>query len=129
MFKDHMLHIDSNIDKEYNLGRNHNAQCMILDVNVSRRHATIKFDSSRGWTIMDKKVKMCQFFWVCLTCIILFFLQSTNGVFVNGRKIAANTNVKIKHCDHIGLDPEGNYEWRFETQKETAIEENSQLLV
>ena len=74
MFKHHMLHIDSNIEKEYNLGRSRNAQCMILDENVSRRHATIKFDSTQGWTILDKKVKMCQFFWVCLTCIILFFL-------------------------------------------------------
>ncbi len=62
-----------------------------------------------------------------MLCIFIF-LQSTNGVFVNGIKIAPNTNVEIKHCDHIGLDPEGNYEWRFEIQKETLIEETSQLV-
>ena len=57
LIKDHILNIDSNLDKEFVLGRNRNAQCMILDVNVSRKHASVKFDSSRGWTIMDNKVR------------------------------------------------------------------------
>ena len=55
--KDRILNIDSDVDKEYVLGRNRDAQCMILDVNVSRRHASVKFDSSRGWTVTDNKVR------------------------------------------------------------------------
>ena len=57
MVKDRILNIDSDVDKEYVLGRNRDAQCMILDVNVSRRHASFKFDSSRGWTVTDNKVR------------------------------------------------------------------------
>ena len=57
MIKDRILNIDSDLDKEYVLGRNRDAQCMILDVNVSRRHASVKFDSSRGWTVTDNKVR------------------------------------------------------------------------
>ena len=57
MIKDRILNIDSDLDKEYVLGRNREAQCMILDVNVSRRHASVKFDTSRGWTVTDNKVR------------------------------------------------------------------------
>ena len=55
-------------------------------------------------------------------------MQSTNGVYVNGIKIAPNTNVGIKHCNRIRLDPEGNYDWRFEIQKEIPVEEPSQQM-
>ena len=45
--------------KEFVLGRNRDAQCMILDVNVSRRHASLKYSSSdRSWTITDNKVNI-----------------------------------------------------------------------
>ena len=59
-----------------------------------------------------------------------FHFQSTNGVYVNGIKIQPNTNAEIKHCDRIRLDPEGNYDWRFEIQKEnpTPAEEPSQQM-
>ena len=63
-----------------------------------------------------------------MAIIIILYLQSTNGVYVNGIKIAPNTNVGIKHCDRIRLDPEGNYEWRFEIQKEIPVEEPSQQM-
>ena len=47
--------LDSN-EKEFVLGRNREAQCMILDVNVSRRHASLKYLSGQGWEITDNKV-------------------------------------------------------------------------
>ena len=50
-----VLELDSN-EKEFVLGRNREAQCMILDVNVSRRHASLKYLSGQGWTITDNKV-------------------------------------------------------------------------
>jgi pSer/pThr/pTyr-binding forkhead associated (FHA) protein len=43
-------------EKEFVLGRNREAQCVILDVNVSRRHASIKYSSISGWLITDNKV-------------------------------------------------------------------------
>ena len=63
-----LLEFDSN-EKEFVLGRNREAQCMFLDVNVSRRHASLKHLSGQGWSITDNK--------------------STNGVYVNDRKIEA----------------------------------------
>ena len=50
-----LLEFDSN-EKEFVLGRNREAQCMILDVNVSRRHASLKHLSGQGWSITDNKV-------------------------------------------------------------------------
>ena len=42
---------------EFVLGRSREANCMILDVNVSRRHASFKFDSNGSfWTVTDNKV-------------------------------------------------------------------------
>ena len=53
-----LLEFDSN-EKEFVLGRNREAQCMILDVNVSRRHASLKHLSGQGWSITDNKVITC----------------------------------------------------------------------
>ena len=39
---------------EFVLGRSRDAECMILDVAVSRKHAIIKF--SEEWKITDNKV-------------------------------------------------------------------------
>ena len=42
---------------EFVIGRLREAQCMILDPNVSRRHASVKFDGKSGnWTVTDNKV-------------------------------------------------------------------------
>ena len=56
--KHQLLEFDSN-EKEFVLGRNREAQCMILDVNVSRRHASLKHLSGQGWSITDNKVITC----------------------------------------------------------------------
>ena len=50
-----LLELDSSV-KEFVLGRNREAQCMILDVAVSRRHASLKYLTGQGWTITDNKV-------------------------------------------------------------------------
>ena len=43
---------------EFVIGRLREAQCMILDPNVSRRHASVKFDGKSGnWTVTDNKVR------------------------------------------------------------------------
>ena len=65
----HLLFELNSNEKEFVLGRNQGAQCMILDVNVSRGHASLKHLSGQGWSITDNK--------------------STNGVYVNDRKIEA----------------------------------------
>ena len=38
-------------------------------------------------------------------------------MFINGKKIPPNVNIRISHCDKLGLDPEGWYEWRFSMDK------------
>ena len=52
----HLLFELNSNEKEFVLGRNQGAQCMILDVNVSRRHASLKHLSGQGWSITDNKV-------------------------------------------------------------------------
>ena len=42
---------------EFVIGRNRDAQLMILDVNVSRKHCSIKFAQDSGFTIWDNKVR------------------------------------------------------------------------
>ena len=89
-----LLELNSN-EKEFVLGRNQGAQCMILDVNVSRRHASLKHVSGQGWSITDNK--------------------STNGVYVNDRKIEPEKGHQLKHRDRFSLGPDATgYEWRFE---------------
>jgi hypothetical protein len=51
------------------IGRSKQAECVLSDPNVSRRHAELQRSSSGDWTIAD--------------------LGSTNGVKVNGRRIAS----------------------------------------
>jgi hypothetical protein len=51
------------------LGRSKDAECVLRDPNVSRRHAELRRAASGDWTIVD--------------------LGSTNGVKVNGRRVAS----------------------------------------
>ena len=70
-----------------------------------------------------------EFFKSTFLFLFYFHFQSTNGVYVNGIKIPPDTNAKINHCDRIRLDPEGNYDWRFEIHKEIpVVEEPSQQM-
>ena len=42
---------------EFTIGRHQDANCLIKDVNISRRHAHFKFEmESNCWTVMDNKV-------------------------------------------------------------------------
>ena len=92
--KERILSLNSD-QKEFVLGRNREAQCMILDVNVSRRHAALKFDNSKQiWTIIDNK--------------------STNGIYINSKKIPPETRIPIQNGDKVSLGPDGSYEWKFE---------------
>jgi pSer/pThr/pTyr-binding forkhead associated (FHA) protein len=49
------------------LGRSREADCVLADPNISRRHAELRRASNGDWQIVD--------------------LSSTNGVKVNGRKV------------------------------------------
>ena len=40
---------------DFIFGRSREAQCMILDVNVSRQHAILKFTDQ--WNVVDNKVR------------------------------------------------------------------------
>jgi pSer/pThr/pTyr-binding forkhead associated (FHA) protein len=51
------------------IGRSKQAECVLSDPNVSRRHAELQRSASGDWTIAD--------------------LGSTNGVKVNGRRVAS----------------------------------------
>ena len=51
------------------IGRSKSAECVLRDPNVSRRHAELRRAESGDWTIAD--------------------LGSTNGVKVNGRRVAS----------------------------------------
>jgi predicted component of type VI protein secretion system len=70
------------------LGRSREADIVLNDPNVSRRHAEIAPDARGGWTVRD--------------------LNSTNGVKVNGRRITAPTSVSSG--DRLAL---GTAEARF----------------
>jgi FhaA, N-terminal domain/FHA domain len=52
------------------IGRSKEVECVLRDPNVSRRHAELRQASSGDWTIVD--------------------LDSTNGVKVNGRRVASS---------------------------------------
>jgi pSer/pThr/pTyr-binding forkhead associated (FHA) protein len=52
------------------IGRSKDVECVLRDPNVSRRHAELRRASSGDWTIVD--------------------LDSTNGVKVNGRRVASS---------------------------------------
>jgi hypothetical protein len=52
------------------IGRSKEAECVLRDPNVSRRHAELRRATSGDWTIVD--------------------LGSTNGVKVNGRRVASS---------------------------------------
>jgi hypothetical protein len=51
------------------IGRSKDAECVLRDPNVSRRHAELRRSATGDWTIVD--------------------LGSTNGVKVNGRRVAS----------------------------------------
>jgi hypothetical protein len=52
------------------IGRSKDVECVLRDPNVSRRHAELRRATSGDWTIVD--------------------LSSTNGVKVNGRRVASS---------------------------------------
>jgi hypothetical protein len=62
------------------LGRSKEADCIIDDPNISRRHAELRRSSVGDWQIVD--------------------LNSTNGVKVNGRRVA---NARLSPGDEITL--------------------------
>ncbi len=70
------------------LGRSREADIVLNDPNVSRRHAEIAPDGRHGWTVRD--------------------LNSTNGVKVNGRRIAGPT--RLESGDRLAM---GTAEARF----------------
>ena len=77
--KHQLLEFDSN-EKEFVLGRNREAQCMILDVNVSRRHASLKHLSGQGWSITDNKVKFVYSEKATRFCEIFTLVLSTEHI-------------------------------------------------
>ena len=62
------------------LGRSDDAECVLRDPNVSRRHAELRQDASGQWEIFD--------------------LGSTNGVKVNGRRV---TEAPLREGDQVTI--------------------------
>jgi len=69
------------------LGRSDDAECVLRDPNVSRRHAELRQDASGQWEIFD--------------------LGSTNGVKVNGRRV---TEAPLREGDQVTI---GTTTFRF----------------
>lgn len=69
------------------LGRSDQAECVLRDPNVSRRHAELRQDASGQWEIAD--------------------LGSTNGIKVNGRRV---TEAPLREGDQITV---GTTTFRF----------------
>jgi hypothetical protein len=69
------------------LGRSDQAECVLRDPNVSRRHAELRQDASGQWEIVD--------------------LGSTNGVKVNGRRV---TEAPLREGDQVTV---GTTTFRF----------------
>lgn len=73
------------------LGRSDDAECVLRDPNVSRRHAELRQDASGQWEIFD--------------------LGSTNGVKVNGRRV---TEAPLREGDQVTI---GTTTFRFGIQR------------
>ena len=78
----------------WTIGRHPLAEVTIENVNVSRKHAVVKFDAERErWTVSD--------------------LKSLNGVHVNGSPIGKDVEADISHGDTVSLGPLDDYKWTF----------------
>jgi pSer/pThr/pTyr-binding forkhead associated (FHA) protein len=73
------------------IGRSKDAECVLRDPNVSRRHAELRRSSSGDWTIAD--------------------LGSTNGVKVNGRRVSS---ARLGPGDEVTL---GTTTFRFDIER------------
>ena len=46
---------------QFDIGRCKEADCCIIDTNISRKHAKLKFDhGTKKWTIIDNKVRIIK---------------------------------------------------------------------
>lgn len=80
--------------QRFTFGRSKNAACTILDVKVSREHASLDYDhKNHCWTVTDN--------------------QSANGVLVNGEPIGPQMPKMLNNRDLIRLGPVPDYEWRL----------------
>jgi pSer/pThr/pTyr-binding forkhead associated (FHA) protein len=73
------------------IGRSKDAECVLRDPNVSRHHAELQRSSNGEWTIAD--------------------LGSTNGVKVNGRRVAST---RLTPGDQVTL---GTTTFRFDIEQ------------
>jgi len=73
------------------IGRSRDADCVLRDPNVSRRHAELRRSASGEWTIAD--------------------LGSTNGVKVNGRRVGST---RLNAGDQVTL---GTTTFRFDVEQ------------
>jgi len=85
------------------LGRHTNADCLIKDVNVSRRHASFTYQKSPcpAWSVVDHK--------------------SMNGIALNGNKIKPEEPKALKDGDIVSI--ETAYSWSFEFPAKNETEE------
>ena len=78
----------------WTIGRHPLAEVTVENVNVSRRHAIVRFEAERDrWTVSD--------------------LKSLNGVHVNGSDIGREAEAEIAHGDTVSLGPLEDYKWTF----------------
>jgi pSer/pThr/pTyr-binding forkhead associated (FHA) protein len=91
------LHLGLNEKDEFNSGRSIDADCLICDVNISRKHAHLKFDKEIDiWTITDNK--------------------SANGVMLNDIRLTPLHPFGLKHGDRISIPSiKHTYVWIYQT--------------
>lgn len=92
---------------EFNIGRSIEADCLIRDVNISRKHAHLKFDKENNtWTITDNK--------------------SSNGVIINDSRLTPLIPYFLKNKDRISIPSAiHTYDWIYQIPEEEIIKEGS----
>ena len=85
---------------EFIIGRSIDANCLIRDVNISRKHAQLKFDKGNNtWTITDNK--------------------SINGVMINDSRLTPLIPSSLKNGDRISIpSTKHTYDWIYHIPEE-----------
>jgi len=98
--------IGINGKEEFDIGRSKEADCCIIDTNISRKHAKLKFDhGTMKWAIIDNK--------------------SANGVLLNDRSVNPLIPTFINNGDIISIPTENEtYIWIYDCETELCDVDN-----
>lgn len=102
------------------IGRAQNCDIIWGSLQISRQHATLEYMLPK-WYIRDTvsfhiiNSNCLKCFWLCLCSIVvlIFYLQSTNGLQINGVKIKKGDLQILNDQDIISFIPTGTVRYRF----------------